>query len=122
MKKILVVDDEKELREALVTLLEYEGYEAIQSDNGISAIEIARSAHPDLIISDINMPNMNGVIFSEIVKEDPDIASIPVILMSGVAQMEEAWKTEPKQEYIAKPFTGIDIISVIQRNLNSAVN
>ncbi len=117
MKQILVVDDEKDLREAIVNLLHYEGYGTIEADNGLSALELAKKVKPDLIISDIMMPNINGFILSEMLREDPSVAGIPMILISGSAQHAGAWKTDEKYEYVEKPFTGCDFMSVVKNNL-----
>lgn len=80
MKRILLVDDEPSFREAIAAFLESREFDIIEADNGASALEVAKTQHPDLIITDIVMDNGNGFLLKELLKEDRVTASIPVIL------------------------------------------
>jgi CheY-like chemotaxis protein len=84
MPTVLVVDDDRELREALVEALEEAGYRAHQAANGRQALERLGDAVPDAILVDVMMPIMNGVELLRALRADPDLKRIPVILMTGV--------------------------------------
>lgn len=119
MKKILIVDDEESMRMMMRTILKTKGYIILESDNGEDALEMIRQQSPDIIISDVMMDNMNGFLLREAVKEDPDTAKIPFILMTGLAANAGAWEADSHVDYITKPFIMPDLIQLIERRLNS---
>ena len=88
-KKILITEDEDIVRELLQKKLSYEGYEVETAKNGIEGLEKSRSFKPDLIISDIIMPKMNGFEFLEELKKDEELKKIPVIVISNSGQPVE---------------------------------
>src|SRR5690606_17265254 len=83
MARVLVVDDEYAIVETIVDVLEGEGYESSSASNGREAIERARETRPDLIIMDSMMPVMDGSEAYREMSRDPELASIPVVLMSA---------------------------------------
>jgi CheY-like chemotaxis protein len=93
MKKILVVDDEKDMLFMLEKRLTSEGYSVITATNGTNAIALAKSQHPDLIILDVLMPGMDGGEVAAKLKEHPLTRSIPVIFLTALLT-----KTEECQE------------------------
>ena len=119
MKKILVVDDEKGLRETVVMALQNQGFEAIEADNGAAALDLARAHRPDLIISDVMMDNGNGFLLRELLLGDPETASIPIIFMSGAAQEAGAWESDPDVEYLPKPFRAAQLLSAVEKQIGS---
>ena len=80
---ILVVDDEPECREILAALLTEEGYVVVCAEDGRQALDYMSSSTPGLILLDLMMPNMSGWEFLERQKQDPRLAAIPVVLISG---------------------------------------
>jgi signal transduction histidine kinase len=84
---VLVLDDSPTDRELLITVLRFGGYEVIESDSGAAALEIARSERPDVIISDVMMPEMNGLEFARQLREDPWGAQASLVL-STAAELE----------------------------------
>jgi len=117
MKQILVVDDDKEFREAVITTLESAGFEVIEADNGDAGFDMARMNLPDLIISDVMMENGNGFFLRVLLQEDERTASIPMILMTGAAQQAGAWESDPEVEYLSKPFKGEELLSAIRKKI-----
>ncbi|MFW9930526.1 MAG: response regulator [Candidatus Thorarchaeota archaeon] len=122
-KKILVIDDEKLVVESLKKLLKREGYEAHLARSGSEAMEHLTTNDFDLVVSDIRMPDINGI---EIVKKiraylkENGKPAIPEILITGYASkenMEEAEKLNVA-DYIYKPFNIKDFLDVIKRNLS----
>jgi len=80
---ILVVDDEPECREILAALLTEEGYVVVCAEDGRQALDYMSSSTPGLILLDLMMPNMSGWEFLERQKQDPRLAAVPVVLISG---------------------------------------
>jgi CheY-like chemotaxis protein len=83
-KKILVVDDEPNVVAYLETLLQDNGYDTVSAGDGIEGMKKARSEKPDLITLDISMPAESGIRFYRELKEDPELAGIPVVIVTAV--------------------------------------
>ena len=90
MATILVVDDRAINREFLSTLLGYVGYAVIEAVDGVEALALARREHPDLIVTDVLMPNMDGVELADRVHDDPSIADTPIIFYTATYRVPEA--------------------------------
>lgn len=90
MATILAVDDRAINREFLSTLLAYGGHEVLQAADGAEALELVRSKRPDLVITDVLMPTMDGVEFADRVHRDPEIAHIPIIFYTATYRLPEA--------------------------------
>src|SRR6476660_10175997 len=90
MATILAVDDRAINREFLVTLLGYVGHDVLEAADGVAALEVARARHPDLIITDVLMPNMDGVELADRVHDDPDRAGTPIIFYTATYRVPEA--------------------------------
>jgi two-component system alkaline phosphatase synthesis response regulator PhoP len=110
MKKVLLVDDDLGFCEATKLLLESKGFEVVVAHNGIEGLEKVRAELPNLVILDVMMPEMNGYDVCVVLKADPKLKRIPVILLTGVDQ--HVFKTTYSQQmglmteaddYIAKP-------------------
>ena len=83
-KKILVVDDEPDVRAYLEMLLKDHGYDTVSAANGEEALEQLRSERPDLVTLDISMPETTGVRFYKEIKSDPDFEAVPVVIVTAV--------------------------------------
>jgi CheY-like chemotaxis protein len=81
--RILVVDDNESGRYLLETLLRSDGYEVVSAASGAEALELARRQRPDLVISDILMPGMDGFTFCRTLKQDDELRAIPVVFYSA---------------------------------------
>ena len=117
MKRILVVDDEKDIRSFMIIALQEKGYETMEADNGADAFELARTDTPDLIISDVVMNRVNGFLFHELLQEDIRTSMIPLILISGLALQESDWKSNPYITYLEKPFSMPELLAAVQQKL-----
>jgi CheY-like chemotaxis protein len=82
-KKILVVEDNKDTRELFVCLLELNGFQVSQAIDGRTGLETARIQKPDLILTDINMPNMNGIDMIRILRSEPGFGEIPIVAVTA---------------------------------------
>jgi CheY-like chemotaxis protein len=98
-KKILVLDDEPNVVAYLETLLQDNGYDTVSAGDGREGMEKARSEKPDLITLDISMPEESGVRFYRELKEDPDLAEIRVVIVTGVTGY--GYKPEDFQKFIS---------------------
>lgn len=85
-KKVLVVDDELDMRIFISTVFETSGYEAVTARDGKDGLSKARKLLPDLIILDIMMPGEGGVLMYRHLKSDPELKHIPVLMLSGVGK------------------------------------
>ena len=117
MEKILVVDDEDSLRKSMVLTLRSKGYLTFEAQDGAIGLDMASQHTPDLIISDVNMDNMNGFMMVEALREDAATASIPVIMMTNAAQAAGAWKSDLAVEYLDKPFSMPKLVETVERVL-----
>jgi two-component system, sensor histidine kinase and response regulator len=107
MKKILVIDDEEWLREMVHMALAQKGFEVVEAENGSVGIEVARESLPDLILCDVNMEKVDGYLTLSALRNEPATASIPFILMTGLADhagMRHGMELGA-DDYLPKPFT-----------------
>lgn len=117
MKKILLVEDEKNIVLPLKMYLKKDGYEVEVACNGIDAIKIAQDYMPDLIFLDILLPRMNGYLVCEALREEPETQKIPIVFMSAKTQQEDINKAFELggNDYITKPFTHEQIKELIDK-------
>ncbi|MGD2155483.1 MAG: response regulator [Anaerolineales bacterium] len=106
MTKILIAEDERDIRELIIFTLRYAGYEVYAAINGEEALEMAINDPPDLILLDVRMPRVSGYEVLERIKEDQNLMHIPVAFLSAKGQESEVKKglALGAVEYIIKPF------------------
>ncbi len=123
-KKILVVDDEKNVLMVLGETLSGAGYDVIKADNGSDAIAMARGEHPDLILLDLMMPEMDGSAVAETLENDPATKDIPVIFLTGLLTKEEEKGSHIRggKHFIAKPYDAEELLEVIGECLRGDTN
>jgi DNA-binding response OmpR family regulator len=106
-KKILVVDDERELAELVAMNLQRNGYDAITAHDGATGLELARKQKPDLVVLDVMMPGLSGREVTLALKQDPDTASMPILMLT--ARTEETdiivGLSMGADDYVTKPFS-----------------
>ena len=116
MKKqrlILVVDDEREIRTVVKSILELEGYAVVTAVNGRSALAMVEEHQPDLVILDITMPDLDGFMVLELIRQK---SKIPVIMLSArndASDMQIALELGA-DDYIRKPFSNKELLARIQ--------
>jgi CheY-like chemotaxis protein len=89
MNKILVIEDEPEMRRNITTLLRYHEYEAVAAENGRQGIEMARRELPDLILCDVMMPEMDGYGVLQALQTDPSLVRIPFIFLTAKGEKDD---------------------------------
>ncbi len=106
MQKILVAEDERDIRDLIGFTLRFAGFEVLLAGNGIEAIEKAPLEQPDLIILDVRMPKMTGYEACRQLKENPATSAIPIVFLSAKGQEDEIQQglASGALEYIVKPF------------------
>ncbi|KPL78936.1 chemotaxis protein CheY [Ornatilinea apprima] len=105
-KKILIAEDEADIRALIEFTLKFAGFDVVTAKNGLEALEAAQAELPDLILLDVRMPQMTGYEACEAIKSDPDIRHIPVVFLSAKGQEKEilAGLEAGATEYLLKPF------------------
>jgi len=83
-KKILIIDDEQDVRDYLETFLKAEGYETVTAEDGVIGLEVLKAEQPDLITLDLQMPNDTGTGFYRKIHRDDKFSTIPIIIISGI--------------------------------------
>jgi Response regulator containing CheY-like receiver, AAA-type ATPase, and DNA-binding domains len=121
MSKILVVDDERFIRDNLVYALTAEKYTVSEAADGKIALNILKHEKPDLIITDILMPEMDGITFIKTLKKNKELNAIPVIVISSVpfSSVKEKLARHFINEFIAKPFSLSILFSVVEKILEN---
>jgi DNA-binding response OmpR family regulator len=121
-KKILLADDEEDIKAVITLFLESKGYQIITAFDGLAALDLARSESPDLILLDVMMPVVNGFDVCTRLKADEDTRDIPVVMLSAMAQSESVDKglAAGAVDYVVKPFDPARLEEVIARILEKS--
>ena len=119
MKTILVVDDLQAQLNLISGYLKQEGFNVVTAGNGSEALEKATAQIPDLVITDLVMPEMSGLEFCRKLKKNPDTASIPVIACTTKDRdMDKKWaKKQGVVAYLVKPFTQEQMVSAVKSSV-----
>jgi DNA-binding response OmpR family regulator len=120
--KILVAEDERDIRELIAFTLRFAQFEVVLARNGVEAIELAEREKPDLIILDVRMPKMTGYEACRRIKEKPDIQGTPIIFLSAKGQDAEVQQglESGAEEYILKPFVPDELVAQVRDVIRKA--
>jgi CheY-like chemotaxis protein len=122
-RRILLIDDEPFLLKVLLVRLKHWGYDALGAENGPEGFAIMRKNKPDLIILDKEMPGMNGEDVVRIVRRDPELKQIPIIMISAdVENIQACAKACGIEHYLTKPCEPEDLLEIIQMQFNPSEN
>jgi DNA-binding response OmpR family regulator len=116
LQKVLVVDDERNIRNILDFSLESEGFYVVSAADGEEAYALALTEHPDLIILDVMMPKGDGFETCQRLKQDQRTAAIPVVLLTAKTGRDDRQRGQDvgADEYIIKPFSPARVVEVVQ--------
>lgn len=119
-KKVLIVEDNMLNMKLFRDLIEANGYETAQTSNGHDVLDLARREKPDLIIMDIQLPEVSGLEVTSWLKADEELSTIPVIAVTAFAMKgdEEKIREGGCEDYIAKPISVIDFLETIKKYLD----
>lgn len=118
-KTVLIVEDNELNMKLFHDLLDAQGYDTIQTRDGMEALDLARTRRPDLILMDIQLPEVSGLEVTKWLKEDDDLRSIPVIAVTAFAMKgdEEKIRDGGCEAYIAKPISVTLFLETVRRFL-----
>jgi two-component system cell cycle response regulator DivK len=119
-KRILIVEDNDLHMKLFHDLLEADGYTTLQSKDGMAALKLARQHHPDLILMDIQLPDVSGLEVTKWIKGDDDLKTIPIIAVTAFVMKgdEEQIREGGCEAYIAKPISVVNFLRTVRRLLN----
>ena len=119
MKKILVIEDEPEMRRNMMTLLRFREYAPIEAENGRKGVELAKREKPDLILCDVMMPELDGHGVLQTVQQDPELALIPFIFLTAKGEKDDLRNgmNLGADDYLTKPVANADLIRAIEARL-----
>ena len=105
MALIVAIDDDETIRELIAAALRFEGYKVLQANNGAAGLAMVRAHRPDLVVSDVNMPEMDGFAMLHALRADPLIQATPVILLTSLQEREHvrSGMTSGADDYLTKP-------------------
>jgi len=106
MKRILIAEDERDIRDLIAFTLRFAGYEVLTANNGEEAVQMTQKELPDLVLTDVRMPKMTGYEACKQIKADPTTQHIPVVFLSAKGQEAEVQSgmAAGADEYLLKPF------------------
>jgi DNA-binding response OmpR family regulator len=118
-QKILIADDNENIRDALTYLLEDEGYDLVLAVDGPDTIRKVRDLKPDILFLDIMMPEINGYDVCRTIKNDPDMKGTYIIMLTAKGQVaeQERGREVGADEYIVKPFSPMEILAKVKQIL-----
>ena len=118
-KKVLIVEDNELNMKLFHDLLDSQGYETLQTREGLQAMALARAHSPDLILMDIQLPEISGLEVTKWLKDDEELAHIPIIAVTAFAMKgdEERIRQGGCEAYISKPISVMHFLEVVRKHL-----
>src|SRR5580765_4418384 len=122
MRRILVIEDEPEMRRNITTLLRYQEYETFEAENGRKGVAAARREKPDLILCDVMMPELDGYGVLAALRADPATAAIPFIFLTAKGEKPDirTGMNLGADDYLTKPVAKADLLGAIRSRLERA--
>jgi CheY-like chemotaxis protein len=121
--RVLVVDDSMSVRRAVATLLEDQGYEIAQARDGLEAVKSMEAARPDLLVTDLEMPNMNGLELTAHVRSRSELANLPVIMITSRSMDKHRRQalTSGVDVFLTKPYTDQELLQHVATALTNRI-
>lgn len=115
-KRILIVEDQEDLRGVLRDLFASSGYTVIEAEDGAAGVASAKSDRPDIILMDIQMPIIDGYEATRQIKADPNLTSIPIVAVSSFAMKgdEEKARAAGCDDYVTKPYSPVQLLRMVR--------
>ena len=123
-KSILIVEDNELNMKLFNDLLEAHGYRTVQARNGVEAVELARAHHPNLILMDIQLPEVSGLQVTQWIKDDESLRSIPVVAITAFAMKgdEEKIRQGGCEAYLSKPISVVKFLETVRNYASDVPN
>ena len=116
-KTVLTVDDSRTMRDMLMLALKDAGYRVVQAEDGVHGLEVLQAENPDIVITVINMPRMDGFGFFEGMRADPAFSAVPVLVLT--TESDAAKKQRAREAgatgWIVKPFDPVRLVDAVRR-------
>ena len=114
---VLTVDDSRTMRDMLKLALSAEGFDVVQAEDGQEGLEALKTCRPDVIVTDINMPRLDGFGFIAGVRADPTQVGVPILVLSTESSVEKKQKARAAGAtgWIVKPFDPIKLVDAVRR-------
>jgi len=124
MKKIVLIEDDKDIRETTSEILELADYEVFSAENGKDGVELAKTKKPDLIICDIMIPDLDGYGVLRILSKNPETYTVPFIFLTAKTEKSDIRKgmNLGADDYITKPFDEAELLEVVEIRLKRSEN
>src|SRR3989337_2620295 len=121
-KKILLIEDNKEMRENTAEILELANYDVVTAQNGKEGVEFTKREKPDLIICDIMMPELDGYGVLHLLTKSDETAAIPFIFLTAKAERSDLRKGMEMgaDDYVTKPFDDIELLNAVESRLRKS--
>ncbi|MCG3166748.1 MAG: Regulator of RpoS [Bacteroidia bacterium] len=122
MDSILVIEDDKIVRDNIVELLNLAGYQLTEASNGKEGLDIAKKIKPNLILCDINLPELDGYAVLKAIENIPDLSAVPFVFITGQSETHHFRKAmdQGADDYLVKPFDGNDLLRLVSLRLKKA--
>ncbi len=119
MKRILIIEDEPEMRRNISALLRFNGYEAIEAENGRKGVALAQREKPDLVLCDVMMPELDGHGVLQALQQDAELALIPFIFLTAKGEKDDlrSGMNLGADDYLTKPAPNAELIRAIEARL-----
>lgn len=119
-KTVLIVEDNELNMKLFNDLLEAHGINTLETRNGKNVMDMAREHKPDLVLMDIQLPEISGLDVTKMMKADDELKSIPIIAVTAFAMKgdEEKIRESGCEDYISKPISVVDFVAIVQKYLN----
>jgi len=119
-RRVLIVDDDESIREVLAHRLDRQGYESICAETGREGLALARTDHPDLVLLDLRLPDIDGFAVCQDLDEDPNTCHIPVIVLSGMERPDIIRRARMSgcTYYVRKPYDPNALLVLIEHALS----
>ena len=116
-KTILTVDDSRTMREMLLLALQEAGFHVLQADDGLNGLQVLKDQRADVIITDINMPRLDGFGFIEHVRRDSTHRAVPILVLTTESDAEKKYRARSAGAtgWIVKPFHPVKLVDAIRR-------
>jgi DNA-binding response OmpR family regulator len=120
MAKVLIIEDENDIRQLIFFTLQFAGFQVVQGKNGEEAVALSKQENPDIILMDVRMPKMDGFTAARHIKADPATEQIPIVFLSAKGQDVEIEQglNVGAEDYLLKPFDPPELIDRIKSILS----
>ena len=113
--KVLTIEDQPDIRRLIRMTLEFKSIDVLEASEGAEGLAMARSHRPDIILMDVMMPGMDGLTASDLLSSDPELSSIPVVMISALGRPSDidAGLEKGARAYLVKPFSPWELLKLI---------